>query len=256
MSLVDENDKARDLPERAAKTRHLSELGDGHRREDWLDFLPEACEPTPGQPGSLQTQVAGHRWHVGRCLSGDEDFSAACSCGWGCTQTGSVAAMLGQVKEHLAAVRELPGGRPSPRVPACSERKRKASQRAIRPHQRARELRAAVAGQQMRLSQSLRHSTDLLSACAGQADRLVASLKGGECAKTTTSAHSAETARRKIERARELRKAISAAGVALAGMAQEAAWIDQDLETWRPGGAECQPLVGVASETAGTARHQ
>lgn len=250
---MDENDKARDLPERAARTRHLSELGDGHRRGDWLDFLPEAYEPTPGQLGSLQAQVAGHRWHVGRCLSGAADFSAACSCGWGCTQTGSLAAMLCQVREHLAAVREIRGGRPSPRA-ACGERKRNASQRAIRPHQRVREPRAAVAGQQMRLSQSLRHSTDLLSACAGQADRLVASLKGGEWAKTTTSAHSAETARRKIERVRELRQAISAAGAAVAGMAEEAAWIDQDLETWRPRGAGCQPLVGVASETAGTAR--
>jgi hypothetical protein len=199
MSPVDENDKARHLPERAAKARHQSELGDGHRRGDWLDFLPEACEPTPGQIGYLQTQVAGHRWHVGRCLSGAEDFSAACSCGWGCTQTGSVAAMLRQVKEHLAAVREIRGGRPSPRVPTCGERKRKANQRAIRPHQRARDLRAAVAGQQMRLCQS---------------------------------------------------------GAALPGMAAEAAWTDQDVETRRPGGAECQPVVGVASETAGTARQQ
>jgi hypothetical protein len=59
----------------------------------------------------------------------------------------------------------------------------------------------------------------------------------------------------KVERARELRKAIVAAAAALAAIAEEIAWIDQDTGTRRPGGAAgSQRMAGEASETAGTAR--
>ena len=119
---MDMNDKVRDLQEHAARTRRLPEFGNGHRRGDWPDPLIAPYEPTPDQLGFLASQVAGHRWHVGRCLSGDKDFSAACSCGWGCTETGSVGAMLRQVEEHLDAVREIRGGRRSTQAPACDER--------------------------------------------------------------------------------------------------------------------------------------
>jgi hypothetical protein len=52
----------------------------------------------------------------------------------------------------------------------------------------------------------------------------------------------------------ELRKAIVAAAAALAAIAEEIAWIDQDPGTRRPGGAaESQRMAGEASETAGTA---
>ena len=233
MSPVNENDKARDLPEQAAKARHLSALGNGHRRGDWPDSLTEPPDPltepyelTPDQLGLLQSQVAGHSWHVGRCLSGANDFSAACSCGWGCGEAGSVRLMLHQVNEHLDVVRGIRGGRPSPRAPARDQGE--ASRREMRPDQRARELRPAVKGQQRRLSQSLRHSTDLLSACADQAGRLVTALEGGKWSKTRASAQSAETVQHKVERARELRKAIIATGMTLAGIAEEVDWIDID----------------------------
>ena len=178
---MDVNDKVRDLQEHAAKTRRLPEFGHWHRRGDWPHPLIAPYEPTPDQLCFLQSQVAGHRWHVGRCLSGDQDFSAACSCGWGCTETGSVGAILRQVEEHLDAVREICGGRLSTRAPARDERD--VGQGELRPDQRARELRAAMEGQQRRLSQALRHSTDLLSASADQADRVAAALEAGKWAK-------------------------------------------------------------------------
>ena len=159
--------------------------------------------------------------------------------------------MLCQAKEHLAAVWQARGGRPSTR--ARDEDERDASEREMRPDERARELCAAADGQQRRLSQSLRRSTDLLSASADQADRLVDALERGEWAKTRASAPSAETVQHKVERARELRKAIVAAAAALAAIAEEIARIDQDQGTRRPGGApESQRMAGEASETAGT----
>lgn len=121
---MDVNDNARDLQEQTAKARRLPESGNGHRRGDWPDPLIAPYELTPDQLGFLQSQVTGHRWHVGRCLSGDGDFSAACSCGWGCTETGSVGAVLRQAEEHLDAVREIRGGRPSTRAPARHEGER------------------------------------------------------------------------------------------------------------------------------------
>ena len=193
--------------------------------------------------------MAGHRWHVGRCLSGDKDFSAACSCGWGCTETGSVGAILRQVEEHLDTVREIGGRRPSTRAPARDERD--VGQGELWPDQRARELCAAVEGQQRRLSQALKHSTDLLSAGADQADRVVAALEG----KTGASAQSAEIVQLKVGRARELRRTIFTAAAALAVIAEEVTWNHRDPETRHPGGtAELQPMVGEVSETAGTAR--
>ena len=54
----------------------------------------------------------------------------------------------------------------------------------------------------------------------------------------------------KVERARELRKAIVAGAAALTAMAGEIARIDQDPETRRPGGgAEWQRMAGGATPT-------
>jgi hypothetical protein len=83
----------------------------------------------------------------------------------------------------------------------------------------------------------------------------VAALEGGEWAKARASAQSAEAMHYKVERARELRTAIIAAGTALAGTAEEVAWIDQGLEARHPDRIARYQPVGVASETAGTARH-
>ena len=252
---MDVNDKARDLQEQTARTGQVRKLGTGCRWGDWRDSLTEPCEPTPDELELLQSQVAGHRWDGWRRLTGDEDYFAACSCGWRSSETGGVGPMLCQAKEHLDAVWQVRGGRPPTRVPARDEGDRDAGEREMRPDERARELCAAVDGQPTRLSWSLRHSTDLLAACGDQADRLVAALERGEWAKTRASAHSAETVQHKVERARELRKAIVAAAAALAAIAEEMARIDQDPETRRPGGAAgSQPMAGEAGETAGTAR--
>jgi len=166
--------------------------------------------------------------------------------------------MLRHVKDHLDAVRQSRGGRLSAQAPARDERGRDASRGEILAvHERAREVRASVQGQQMRLSQSMRHSTDLLSASVDQADRLVAALERGQWATARAAAPGADSVRHKVERARELRRAIAAAAAALAVMADEIAGIHQDLETGHRGGsAGYQRLVGVASETAGTAREE
>ena len=122
-------------------------------------------------------------------------------------------------------------------------------------HERARELRASAVGGQMRLSRSVKHSTDLLSASAEQADYLVAELQHGARGRTTAAARSAETVRHKVERARELRKAIAAAVAALAVIAEEIAEMRQDPEPGHVrGAAGYQQVIGDASETAGTAR--
>jgi hypothetical protein len=73
-----------------------------------------------------------------------------------------------------------------------------------------------VEGQEERLSRTLQHSTDLLSASADHADRLVAELQRGEWAKTSGCTPSAETVQHNVERANELSKAIVAAAAALA----------------------------------------
>ena len=83
----------------------------------------------------------------------------------------------------------------------------------------------------------------------------MAALESGQWATAGATAQDAGSAWRKVERARKLRKAIAGAAAALAVMAEEIAWIHQGLETRHPGGsAGYQRLVGVASETAGTAR--
>ena len=161
--------------------------------------------------------------------------------------------MLGQVKDHLDAVRQARGGCPSTLAPARDESGRGARQREQRED--VRELRTPRQGQHGRLSRTLQHSTDLLSASADHADRLVAELERGEWAKTSGCAPGAETVQHKVARANELRRAIVAAAGALAVIAEEIAWTHRDLETRRPGGSDGhQQLPGEVSETAGTAR--
>jgi hypothetical protein len=253
---MDEHVKVSDLQEQAPRTRRLGECSHGPGRGDWPDPFADPGELTPDELDLLQRHVPGHRWNGWRRLTGDEDYYAACSCGWRSPETGQVSRMLRQVKVHLDAVRQSRGGRPPPQAPARDERGRDASQgEFLAQHERAREYRASVQGQQMRLAQSLRHSTDLLAASAGQADRLVAVLERGQWATAGAAAQDAASVRYKAKRARELRKAIASAAATLAIMAEEIAWIHQDPETRHPGGsAGYQRLVGVASETAGTAR--
>ena len=252
MSPVD-NDKVRDLQGQAARARHQWELAYGHRCEDWPDPLTEPYEPTQDELALLQSQVAGHHWDGWRRLTGDEDYFAACSCGWRSSETRYLSPMLGQVKDHLDAVRQARGGRPPTQAPARDESGRGARQRKMRED--VRELCTPGQGQHGRLSRTLQHSTDLLSASADYADRPVAELERGEWAKTSGCAQGAETVQHKVARANELRRAIVAAAGALAVIAEEIAWTHRDLETRRPGGSDGhQQLPGEVSETAGTAR--
>jgi hypothetical protein len=251
---MDEKAKARDLQEQADQTSQRK-ASRGHPREDWPDPPTEPCALAQDDFDMLHSHVMGHHWDGWRRLTGDEDYLAACSCGWRSNETGDMSAILGQVKDHLDAVREIRGGRPSTQAAAGDEHGCDASQDEMQPRERARELRASVEGEQMRLSQSLGHSRDLLAACADQADRLVAVLERGQWTTSRVSAPTAGSAQHKPERAWELRKAIVAAAATLAVIAEEITWIHQDLETRHPAGsAEYQPSVGVTSETAGTAR--
>lgn len=228
---MDKN-KARVLEEHAARSRNLGELSYGRGHGDRPDPLAEPAELTQDELGLLHSQVSGHRWNGWCRLTGDEDYYAACSCGWRSTDTGDVSPMLRQVEDHLDAVRQSRGWRP----PASARDKSgpDVSRGEVpRLYERARELRATAAGERGRLSGSVRHSADLLSARAEQADRLVAELERGQSARTEASASSAETLRHKVERARELRGAIVAAAAALGVIAEEIASIHLDLETGR-----------------------
>jgi hypothetical protein len=196
MSRTDENDEARAPEEQATNTRRQREFSYGYRREDWTDPLREPYEPAQDELDLLHSQVPGHRWSSWRRLTGDEDYVAACSCGWCSTETGYVSPMLCQVQDHLDAVRAVRGERPE-RAPGQAGQERETSQHEVR-HQRTRELYAAAESQHRRLSRALERSTDLLSASEEQADRLAAALQHAaagtapEWAKTEASVRRAE----------------------------------------------------------------
>jgi hypothetical protein len=235
---MEQNAKARDQRDQPAMTRQRLELIVGHRGEDCPDLLTGPRELARDELELLQGTVAGHRWEGWGRLTGGEGYVAACFCGWRGTETGDVSPTLGQVTEHLDAVRAVRGGRPSARTaPAEDRRERSAGQREVRPDERARELYASVQGQHGRLSQALERSADLLAASQEQADRLVAVLEHAaanvapEWARTRAAAQSAETLQRRAERAKELRDGIAAAAGALAAIAAEVAVAGQDLET-------------------------
>ncbi len=196
-------------------------------------------EPAPGEPGLLPSQVPGHRWNGWRRLTGDEDYYAACSCGWRSTETSCVGPMLVQVQEHLDAVRAVRGWCPaSEAAPAADRggRENDAIEHDLR-QQRTRELYAAVQSQQQRLAQALEHSTDLLSASEDQAGRLAAALEHAatrvapEEAQTEASVRRAEALRRRARRAKEVRSHIVAAAGALAAIAEEVALLSRDRDT-------------------------
>jgi len=240
---MDENARTRDSEEHAAKTWYLWKWNYGPRHEDWPDplreLLREPYEPTQDELDLLHSQVPGHRWNGWRRLTGDEDYYAACSCGWRSTETGYVSPMLHQVNDHLDAVRAARGWRSGPRTaqaPDRADHERSASQRELQ-REHARELVAAAESEQRRLSQALEHSTDLLSASEDQADRLVAALQHAaagvapEWAKTESSVRRAEAMQRRADRAQEVRNHIVAAAGALAAIAEEVALLNQGRET-------------------------
>ena len=241
---MDENAGAREPEEQTARTGRLLEFSSGHRREDWPDPLREPYEPAQDELDLLHSQVPGHRWNGWRRLTGDEDYFAACSCGWRGTETRYVSLMLNQVQEHLDGVRAVRGWRPASRTaqaPGRAGQERETSQHEV-PPERTRELYAAAENQHRRLSQALEHSTDLLSVSEAQADRLVAALQHAaagmapEWAKTEASVQRAEALQRRADRAQEVRDHIGAAAGALAAIADEIGLLDQDRITGRPGG--------------------
>jgi len=232
---MDANDKARAPEKEAARS------GDGraqsYRHGGRPDLLAERGELTQGELGLPDSQVPGHRWSGWRRLTGDEDYYAACSCGWRSTDTDGVSPMMRQVTDHLAAVRAVRGWGPEARTaqaPGRGGQRDDAGQ--LEPGQeRARELYASVENQQRRLSQALGQSADLLSASEQQADRLVAGLEHAaagvapEWARTEDSVRRAETLQRRAERARELRDGIVAAAAGLAVIAEEIAVMNLGL---------------------------
>ena len=236
---MDENAKARDLEEQATITRQPwgPAMGPGARTS--LAPLAESYEPAYDELDLLRGKAAGHRCDGWRRLTGDEDYFAACSCGWRSTETGRVSPMLRQVKEHLDEVRAIRCGRPSTRAaqaPARDERAR-CSQREMGQDERTRELYASVESQQRRLSQALKQSGDLLSASKNQADRFVAVLEHAaarvapEWAKTGASVGREQALQCQVERVKEWRRGIVAAAGALAAVAEEVALAGQDPET-------------------------
>jgi hypothetical protein len=261
MSPFDENDKDRGAQEQAARTRRHPEFSQGHSQENWPGPLSEPYGLTQDELDLLHSQAVGHRWHGWRRLTADEDYYAACSCGWRSTETGSVSPMLSQVKQHLDAVWAIRGGRLPARAtpaPARGQSEGDASQRDMRPGERAGELYAAADRQQERLSQALGRSTDLVSASEEQADRLVAALEHAaariapEWARTTASAQSSGVLQHRLERAKELRNGIVTAAAGLAAIAEEVALVHQGLKTRHPGGsAEHRRPAGEASKPAG-----
>ena len=260
---MDENAKARDLEEQSAITRQPwgPAMGPGARTS--LVPLAESYEPAYDELDLLWGKAAGHRWDSWRRLTGDEDYFAACSCGWRSTETGCVSPMLRQVKEHLDAVRAIRGGRSSraAQAPARDGRARDASQREAGPDERTRELFASVESQQRRLSQALKQSADLLSASKDQADRLVAVLEHAaarvapEWAKTGASVGREQALQCQVECVKEWRSGIVAAAGALAAVAEEVGLAGQDLETrYRTGSAQDGRLAGEAANRHGGRR--
>jgi hypothetical protein len=236
---MNENSRVREPDEQAASIRRLWELSYGHRHQDWPDPLREPYEPAQDELDLLRSQVPGHRWNGWRRLTGDEDYYAACSCGWRSTETGYVRPMLRQVQEHLDAVRAVRGWRSASEAVQAPDRagRENDASRHDRRHQRARELYAAVESQQQRLAQALEHSTDLLAASEDQADRLAAALEHAaarvapERATTEASVRRAEALQRRAGRAREVRNHIVAAAGTLAAIAEEIALLRQDRDT-------------------------
>jgi len=235
---MDENGNARVLEEQAAETRRQWEFCHGHRRDDWPGPLKGPYELTQHDLGLLHSQVPGHRWSAWRCLTGDENYFAACSCGWRGTETGSVSKALGQVQDHLDAVRAMRGwGRTflAAQPPHRDERERDAGQHEMWAGERARELCASLEDQQQRLAQAVGRFSDLLAADEELADRRVAALERAAARadqeQVTGSAQRAEALKGWLERAKELRKGIASASAAIAVVAEEITWIHQDLET-------------------------
>jgi len=236
---MDEDARARKPEEQAAEVRRQWELRYGQQREDWPEPLSEPYELARDELDLLHSQVPGHRWNGWRRLTGDEDYFAACSCGWRSTETGYASPMLRQVKDHLDAVRELRGLVPASRTASAPRRAGQESGGSQRGplHERTRELYAAVKSQQSRLSQALEHSTDLLSASEDQADRLVTALQHAAAgvapawAATQDSVRRAEALQRRADRAKQIRNQIVAAAGALAAIAEEVALLNQHRET-------------------------
>jgi len=235
---MDGNGKARVLAEQASGTGRQPEFGHGYRRGDWPGPLEEACGPAQHDLGLLHSQVPGHDWGVWCCLTGAENYFAACSCGWRSAETGYVSPALGQVQDHLDAVRAMRGwGRafPDVRAPHRDGQERDAGQHDMGAAERARELCASLEGQQQRLAQAVGHCSDVLAASAELADRRVAALEReaarAEPERVTGSAPRAAALKRGLERAKELREGIASASAAMAVVAEEIDWIHQDPET-------------------------
>lgn len=255
---MDETAGVRDLQEQVAGAGQQEEPSYAPV-EGWRDLSGASPGLTQYELGLLHSQMAGHRWHAWRRLNGYEDYFAACSCGWRSAEVDSLRQVLDQVRDHLKGIQVSRGGRPSPwaaKPPARDEREAGTGQRGMPPAERPRELRASVRDRQERMRQALGRSGDLMSASEEQADRRVAELKHAVTHVTPkrASARRAEALQSQLDRAKELRKGIIAAAAALAVIAEEVAWINQDLQSRHPSdAAEHQRLADEALKSAAQA---
>jgi len=182
--------EARDLIEQSAGAGDLRQLSYRRGRGDWADSLAESTELTQAELDLLHSQVPGHRWNGWCRLTGDEDYYAACCCGWRSTDTGDVSPMLGQVRDHLDAVRQSRGGSPSARARDESGSDVGRGE-IVHLHERSRELCATAAGGQIRLSRSASHSADLpwlLHPVWAWAHRVLAPIRASQAASRPASA--------------------------------------------------------------------
>lgn len=241
MGSMDENASARESERQATEARRLWELSYGHQCEDWPDPLREPYEPAQADLDLLHSQVPGHRWDGWRRLTGDENYFAACSCGWRSTETRFVSPMLRQVRDHLDAVRALRGWGPAPR------RRRR--------HATSKSATAASAGRSKSMRGSYtrrwptskgacpRRSRRRLTCCPPARTRPTVSWPSSArrgprragMGKDPASAQRAEALQRQAERAEQVRNQIVATAGALAAIAEEVALLNRDRET-RPGG--------------------
>jgi len=217
----------------------------------------------------LHEQMAGHRWHGWHRLTDDEDYIAACACGWRSTETGSVGPMLHEVKEHLDAARQASSGclsagrsnraaQPPGRGEGEAGGAGDAGHREIQAAERARELYTAAEHQEARLPRAVERSGDLLSISQEQADRLVTALERAayklapERSPAAPSTRLPEAQQREVERARQLRAGIVNSAAALGVIAKELVLLHQGGPARPPGRpAEVTSLADAGGRTAG-----
>jgi hypothetical protein len=85
------------------EARYLELWREQGRRDHWRDLVGRLFVPGQDDLDVLDRSTAGHEWYR---LPSYDGYLAACSCGWRSVDTHRLGRMLGQVKDHLHAVRQ------------------------------------------------------------------------------------------------------------------------------------------------------